>query len=92
MPGGGSDLPGKGSNKEKFLEGDPEKGGRSLIHSFIGLFFHSCIQLFLWSLFPERQKFSDTGPAGHSSPSSSQATVSAFQRLLDLLCPAPNPS
>lgn len=74
----------------KFMEGDPEKGIWSLIHLFIGLFVrvssHSFGHYFL------RETYLGISPTGHTFPcSTAQATMSAFQRLLDGLCPALNP-
>lgn len=71
-----------------FLEGGPEKGGQSLIYSIIhgsNCSFHRFLRDINSSLM--------LVPAVHSAPSLSPAwaTMSAFQRLLDLLCSVPNP-
>ena len=72
-----------------FLEGGPEKGGQSLIYSTI----HGSNCSFDHHFLRDINSSLKLVPAVHSAPSFSPtwATVSAFQRLLDLLCSAPNP-
>ena len=72
-----------------FLEGGPEKGGQSLIYSII----HGSNCSFDCCFLRDINSSLTLVPAGHTAPSFSPAwaTVSASQRLLDLLCSAPNP-
>ena len=72
-----------------FLEGGPEKGDQSLIYSII----HGSNCSFDRRFLRDINSSLTLVPAGHSASSFSPAwaTVSASQRLLDLLCSAPNP-